>query len=119
MNKIIVKGIKLYAYHGCHEEEQRIGNNYEVDVIAETDLTKASNSDRLEDTVDYVEIYNSVKEQMATNSKLIEHVAKRIIDDLMVKIPAITKIKVSVAKLNPPIKGVAERVVAELEETRK
>ncbi len=119
MGKIIVKGIKLYAFHGCHEEEQRIGTNYEVDVTAETDLSLASKSDRLDETVDYVVIYDSVKAQMAISSKLIEHVAKRIIDDLMVRIPMITNIKVSVAKLNPPIKGVADRVVAELEETRK
>ncbi len=118
MGKIIVQGIKLYAFHGCTSEEQMIGTSYEVDVIIETDLSNAEISDNLEETVDYVIIYDIVKEEMAIKSKLIEHVAKRIVNRLMKQFSAIEKIKVSVAKLHPPVNGIVNRVVAELEETR-
>jgi len=119
MGKIIAKGIKLYAYHGCTDEEQKIGTNYEVDVSLETDLEKASKSDMLNDTIDYVIIYEVVKEQMAIKSRLIEHVAKRIIDQLLLKLPTINKIKVKVSKISPPINGILDSVGVELEETRK
>jgi dihydroneopterin aldolase len=119
MGKIIVKGIKLYAYHGCTDEEQKIGTNYEVDVTIDANLDKASESDNLNDTIDYVIVYVIVKEQMAIKSILIEHVAKRIIDQLLFKLPTIEKVKVRVSKISPPINGILDGVCVELEETRK
>jgi|ERR1017187_3208541 dihydroneopterin aldolase len=118
MGKIGVHGIKLYAFHGCTDEEQIVGTNYEVDVVIELDLSKPSFSDNLNETVDYVIIYDIVKQEMAIKSRLIEHVAKRISDRLMNQIPAIQKIKVTVAKLHPPINGIVNKVFVELEETR-
>jgi len=119
MGKIIVKGIKLYAYHGCTDEEQKIGTHYEVDVIIDANLKKAAKSDKLNDTIDYAIVYEIVKEQMAIKSRLIEHVAQRIIDKLLVKLPAIEKIKVRVSKISPPINGVLDGVCVELKEKRK
>ncbi len=118
MGKIHVQGIQLYAFHGCTLEEQKIGTRYEVDVVIDTDLTKASLSDELDETIDYVIVYDLVKEEMSIKSKLIEHVAKRILDRLFIEFPTIEKAKVSVAKLNPPIHGIVNRVVAELEKRR-
>jgi dihydroneopterin aldolase len=118
MGKIGVHGIKLYAFHGCTDEEQKIGTNYEVDVVIELDLSKPSISDNLNETVDYVIIYDIVREEMSIKSRLIEHVAKRISYALMQQIPEIQKIKVTVAKLHPPVNGIVNRVFTELEETR-
>lgn len=119
MGKIIVKGIKLYAFHGCTDEEQKIGTHYEIDVIIETNLENASISDNLNDTIDYVGIYEIVKEQMSIKSRLIEHVAKRIINQSLLRFTAIETIKVTVSKLNPPINGIVERVSVVLEKKRK
>ena len=54
MHTIEVKGIKIYAYHGCLAEEERIGGNYIVDLAIHADLTHSFTSDKLQDTVDYV-----------------------------------------------------------------
>jgi dihydroneopterin aldolase len=110
MNKILVEGIKLYAYHGCLEEEAKIGADYIVDVIIETDFKEAAQTDDLTKTIDYVIVYNIVKEQMAVRSKLIEHVAKKISDALKKQFPELQKIEVKVTKLNPPINGQVEKV---------
>jgi 7,8-dihydroneopterin aldolase/epimerase/oxygenase len=108
MGIIKVSGIKLYAYHGCLEEEAKIGCNYIVDVAIETDLTEAASKDDLSKTVDYVRVYQIVKSEMAIRSKLIEHVAKRIADKLKKNISQINAVEVKVTKLNPPVNGEIE-----------
>ncbi len=109
-SKILVQGIKIYAYHGCLKEEAIIGGNYIVDVCLAADLGKPERSDNLKDTVDYVTVHEVVKNEMAIRSKLIEHVAKRILDKLKKKFPKTEKIEVKVTKLNPPIPGEVESV---------
>ncbi len=110
MHKIIVEGIKLYAYHGCLKEEAKIGTNYIVDVTIETDFTEAAKTDDLSKTIDYVSIFNIVKKQMAIRSKLIEQVGQRIINELKNEMKGLKKVKVKVTKLNPPMNGNVEKV---------
>ena len=105
MNYIELEKIRCYSYHGCLVEESKIGSDYRVDLVVETDLTKSSLSDELADTVDYVHLNAIVKEEMAIRSKLLEHVAKRILDRIGEELPDVKLAKVSVAKLNPPIGG--------------
>ena len=111
MGVITVSGIKLYAFHGCMEEEAKIGSDYEVDVVLESDLSEAAKSDDLTQTVDYVAVNKIVTEEMTIRSKLLEHVAQRIITKLANIHPEIVSMEVSVAKLNPPIDGNVDRVV--------
>ena len=118
MGKIKIKTIRLFSNHGCMEEEAQIGSHYAVDICVKTSLKKSSYSDNLKDTVDYVKIHQIVKNQMLIRSKLIEHVAKRIIDELFVEFKQIKKIKISVSKLNPPIEGDVKKVSAILKEKR-
>ena len=110
MGIINVTGIKLYAYHGCLDEEAVIGANYIVDVCIETDFHQAERTDDLSKTVDYVIVYNIVKAEMAIRSKLIEHVAGRISEALVRRIPEIEKAEVKVTKLNPPMDGDVQEV---------
>lgn len=110
MNKIIIEGINLYAYHGCLEEEAKIGANYMVDVMMETDFTDAAKSDDLNKTIDYVVVFNIVKTQMATRSKLIESVGQRIVDELKKEFNTLKKVEVKISKLNPPMNGNVEKV---------
>ncbi|TVZ08292.1 dihydroneopterin aldolase [Cellulophaga sp. RHA_52] len=118
MGKITVSTIKTYAYHGCLNEEALIGSDYVVNVSLNADLSKASISDDLVDTVDYVHINHIVKEEMAIRSKLLEHVAKRIIDRIFLELPIVTESEVTVSKLNPPIGGDVEMVSITLQLTR-
>ncbi|MDF2437761.1 MAG: dihydroneopterin aldolase [Bacteroidota bacterium] len=110
MNRILVEGISVYAYHGCLEEEGRIGCNYLVDVMMETDFSEAATTDDLTKTIDYVTVYNIVRKQMGIRSKLIEQVGQRIIDELKTELQGLKKLEVKVTKLNPPMNGNVERV---------
>ena len=57
MGIISVSGIRVFAHHGCMSEERLIGSDYIVNEGA--DLSISANTDRLEDTVDYVNKSNS------------------------------------------------------------
>lgn len=105
MGKIKINTIQLYAKHGCLVEEGKIGSIYNVDVVINTDFSKPAASDNLKDAVDYVHLYQIVKEEMAVRSALLEHVANRILDKMLSKIPIIEKATVQIAKINPPIGG--------------
>jgi len=119
MGKIQVNNIKIYAFHGCLEEEAKIGSEYRVDLEVRADLTKSSVSDELVDTVDYVHLNHIVKEEMAIRSKLLEEVARRILDRIFGELHMVKRATVSVAKINPPIGGNVEEVVIILSKKRK
>ena len=118
MGVIQVNNIKLYAYHGCLEEEAKIGSEYRVDVSVKANLKKSSITDELIDTVDYVHLNYIVKQEMAIRSKLLEEVVKRILNRIFKELSMVKKAKVSVAKLNPPIGGNVEEVVVILSKKR-
>ncbi|SEC33805.1 dihydroneopterin aldolase [Tenacibaculum sp. MAR_2009_124] len=119
MGIIQVNNIRLFTNHGCLEEEAKIGSEYKVDLEVKADLTKSAQSDVLVDTVDYVHLNNIVKEEMAIRSKLLEHVAKRILDRIFEELSLVEQAEVKVAKINPPIGGNVEEVVIILKDTRK
>lgn len=119
MGKIKVENIRVYAHHGCLQEETVVGSDYLVDVVVKADLKQASKSDDLVDTVDYVHINKIVKEEMKVSSKLLEHVGKRIIDRIFSEISMVKRAEISVSKINPPIGGDVEKVTVVLKEKRK
>ena len=114
MGVITVSGIRVFAYHGCLPEEARIGGQYRVEITVEGDFTTAEASDRLVDTVDYGRVTTIVLEQMAIRSKLIEHVARRILDRLKGEWPQAHRFKVRVVKERPPVEGDVAEVCYEI-----
>ena len=118
MGIIRLKNIRTYSFHGCLIEESKIGSDYSVDLEVKTDLRKSSLTDDLKDTVDYVHLNEIVVEEMAIRSKLLEHVAHRIIKRIFDEIPSISTISIAVSKLNPPIGGDVEAVTIQMEEFR-
>ena len=118
MGTIKLKNIRTFSYHGCLIEEGKIGSDYSVDLEIRTNLKHSSESDNLKDTVDYVHLNKIVIEEMAIRSNLLEHVAKRIIDRALSELETVSKIKVAVSKINPPIGGDVEAVTIEMEEER-
>lgn len=105
MGTIRLKNIKIYAFHGCLMEEGQIGSDYLVNLSVKADFKKAATSDELSETVDYVMLQKIVREEMAVRAKLLEHVANRIIESILLKVEMVNAVKVTVAKRNPPIGG--------------
>ncbi len=118
MGTIKLQNIRTFSFHGCLEEEGKIGSDYRVDLEIKTDLRKSSLSDDIKDTVDYVLLNQIVVNEMDIRSKLLEHVANRIILRIFKEIPSVSRIILAVSKLNPPIGGDVEAVSIEMEEYR-
>lgn len=110
MDKIKVRGIKIYGFHGCLVEESKIGTDYEANVTVWGSLDKAAKSDSLKDTMDYVAINQIVEEEVAIRAELIETVVSRILKRLLSELEGIKKAQVELAKLSPPINGNVESV---------
>jgi 7,8-dihydroneopterin aldolase/epimerase/oxygenase len=110
MATISITGMEFHAYHGCFKEEQVIGNIFIVDVFLETITTDAEITDDLHKTVNYAAVYSLIKKEMEITSKLIEHVARRILDSIIRSFPQIISIELKVSKMNPPVGGKVDRV---------
>ena len=118
MGIIRLQNIRTFSFHGCLNEEASIGSDYRIDLEVKCNLKQSSQSDELKDTVDYVHLNKIVVEEMAIRSKLLEHVAHRIITRIFSEIPSVSRILLAVSKLNPPIGGDVEAVTIEIEECR-
>ena len=114
MGLISVEGMEFFSYHGCFKEEQVIGNRFIVNLWFETDTREAEAGDELDKTVDYQSVYAIVAEEMKVNSKLLEHLGRRILDRISREFPNITSSRIKISKLNPPIGGKVEKVSVEL-----
>lgn len=110
---ITLETMKFHALHGVMEMERIIGGEYLVDLSYTID-SKAVETDCLEDTLSYADLYLLVKNEMTQPSQLIEHVAGRVLSAIKNRYPQIQKTTVRVSKLNPPVSGEVERATVTL-----
>lgn len=116
MNKIRIEKMVFFARHGFYPEENIIGGKFEVDIEFTTIFSsEAKDNDEISGTVNYEMVYAIIKEEMDITSKLLEHVANRIIKRLYRDISQISFIKLKISKLNPPMGGEIGRVAVILE----
>lgn len=109
-NIVEVTGIEVFAYHGCMDEEAKLGGKFIVDVKLHTDFMAAAQTDKLIDTIDYVRVREIVVEEMNIRSKLIEHVGHRINTRFLAEFATLKKAITKVRKINPPINGTVKEV---------
>jgi dihydroneopterin aldolase len=119
MSKIFLEEVKIYAYHGVLPEENTIGTYYILNLEIHTDLWKAAESDDLNDTISYADINEIMHNEMKIKSKLLEHVAGRIIASIHEKFSQVDYIKLKITKTAPPMKGEMRGASIELEKSFK
>jgi dihydroneopterin aldolase len=102
-SSITLKALRFYAYHGVLPQERKVGGDYEVTVTADVDLSQAMESDNVEDTVNYADLYEVIRQEMAVPSQLLEHVAGRMARRILNDFPTVDMLHVEVVKLNPPM----------------
>ena len=105
---IELEGMEFKAYHGCLEQEKVRGNLFTVDFRGELDLSAAAESDNLDDTLNYGEIYDIVADEMSIPSELLENVAGRIVKAIEARFPELVSFSIRVSKKRPPVEGVAQ-----------
>ncbi|MCC6370640.1 MAG: dihydroneopterin aldolase [Bacteroidia bacterium] len=115
-HQINIEGIKLYGFHGCLDEEAKIGGHYVVDVFMTTDFSEAAANDDLSKTIDYCTVFEIAKAEVAIRSKLIEQVCERIYTKLKSQFPTLITLHVKLTKLTPPMNFDVEKVSVEIKD---
>ena len=104
-DRIVLKGMQFYGFHGVNPEERVMGQPYLVDLVAELDLSQAGRTDRLADTVSYTHLYRQVKEVLEGQPlDLLESLAQAVADRVLEE-AQVAAVEVIVKKPHPPIKG--------------
>ena len=116
MGTIALEGLEFFSYHGFYDEEQKMGNKYSVDIVVTADFSEAARRDRLSATVNYADLYQITAKVMQQSSRLLEHIAHQIIQNIRAQYPDLQSVEVSVSKFNPPIGGVCHRAKITLKE---
>jgi len=105
MITVYLKDLHFHSFHGIHEEEKVIGNEYivnaSVDFQEELEIINSIN-----DTVNYADIYNIIRERMNVPTPLLETVVMEIGNEIHNEFPHLKNINISLQKMNPPIEGI-------------
>ena len=104
MDKIWIKDLEIFAYHGVLAEEKRNGQNFYVTVSMDVDLHAAGMTDDLDKTVNYAEVCELIRRTMQEESyDLIEAAAENVADAILLAYPQIKMVHVIVSKPGAPI----------------
>ncbi|MDR0845597.1 MAG: dihydroneopterin aldolase [Tannerella sp.] len=115
--RIELESMKFYSYHGVSPQETKVGHHFTVDVSYSFPLKDVFLTDDLNDTINYADVYDVVKGEMECPSKLLEHVAGRILRALKSRFPQLSFVRIRLSKLNPPLVGEVHSASVVLEDT--
>jgi dihydroneopterin aldolase len=120
MDKITLKNMAFYGYHGMRPEEKSLGQRFYVDISLFLNLSEAGQSDNIHDTVNYAGIYEVVKQAVEGKPcRLIERLADGISCEIMKKYPKVIKIKTTIRKPLAPVPGPIDDVSVTVKRKRK
>ena len=103
--RIVLNRMEFRAFHGCYDLEQQVGNRFTVDLEITAELGEVASEDCVEKAVNYLLVYETVREQMRVTQRTIERVSMNIMDALYARFPQIRHIRCTVSKLAPPLGG--------------
>lgn len=119
MDKIYVTGMEFYGYHGVFPEENKLGQRFRIDATLDVSLQKAGQTDNLEYSVNYGDVYQLCKEVTENQTfKLVESIAEHISTGILKKFPLVSACTIKVIKPDPPIPGHYEHVAVEITRRR-
>lgn len=120
MDKIFLKGMEFYGYHGAYPAENELGQRFRVDVECFLDLREACQSDQLEHTINYADLYRDIQRIMEEEPyvKLLEHLAEKISQRILSNYVRVIEVSVRIIKPDPPIRGHYEYVGVEIHRRR-
>ncbi|MGB7063363.1 MAG: dihydroneopterin aldolase [Candidatus Zixiibacteriota bacterium] len=114
MGVIRLHNMTFYGYHGVSAAERQTGRRFEVDIELAVDMDKAAASDRLQDTVNYTEVYRTVEELVAQDRfSLLETIAVRLAEEILKKFEP-REVTVRVRKKIPPVPGNLDHIEVEV-----
>jgi dihydroneopterin aldolase len=110
-DQVFVKGLALHAYHGVMQHEATVGQTFKLDLTLDLDLTAASHSDMLADTVGYDQVVKVASETFCGKRyRLVEAAAGAVADAVLSGFAQATAVRVTVHKPHAPIAATFEDV---------
>ena len=104
MISIELVDLRIYAYHGIFEGEEKSGNEYIINLNVQYD-ERDNDFDNINDTINYEELHNIVKQRMAIPTGLLEKICVNIIRHIKHQYPAVKEVDLSIRKIKPPLPG--------------
>ena len=111
---IFLRNVRFHAFHGVLPQERQVGGDFMVTLRVGYPLERAMETDEVTDTLDYAALYALVEREMAVPSKLLEHVAGRIVKAVKASFPEVTSVDIELTKLNPPMGADCEGAAVEV-----
>ena len=119
MDRIYIKGLDVFAYHGVMPKEKRDGQRFVLDITLDCDLSRAGRTDRLEDTVDYTAVMDAAVQAMTENSyDLIERAASRTAEAILRAEEKVERVTLCLRKPEAPIDNIFDYVAVEITRDR-
>ena len=111
--KVALEGIRFFSRHGFYPEEQKVGNEFLVDIETLMGVNENLN-DELDETLNYERLFEIASNEMKTPRKLLETVAHRILKSIVAEFSQVETVKISIRKLNLPVKGEVNNSLVEV-----
>lgn len=103
-DQIRIENLKIFAHHGVHPEENRLGQQFIVSVCMELSTAKAGREDDLTASVSYSDAARMIAVWVQEeNFQLIEAVAEKVACRLLAQWPAVRAVTVEVKKPWAPV----------------
>lgn len=120
MDRIEIKGLELFAYHGVNPEEKENGQRFILDITLSVDLLRARQTDVLSDTVSYAAVKKTV-ERVFTEAKydLIERAAQVVCEAILREHEKVFRVKLRLKKPEAPMKGKFDYAAVTVTEKRE
>ena len=119
-DRIILKDLGFYGYHGVFAEEAKLGQRFFIDLELGIDLTAPATTDRLSTGISYSDIYHVVKDTFeAKRMKLLEALAQNVVDEIFQSFQMVDWIIIRIRKPEAPIAMVRGEAAIELHRQRK
>lgn len=120
MDKILIRNLKIFAYHGVMEEEKANGQYFIFDIDALVDISKPCESDNVNDTVNYALMVENITQTFtAQKDDLIERAAQRVAQSLFESFDRISELRILLKKPDAPIEADFDWVGVEISRKRE
>jgi 7,8-dihydroneopterin aldolase/epimerase/oxygenase len=101
---VFVSGLSLHAYHGVMQHEAKVGQTFKLDLVLDIDLSAASRSDKLADTVGYDQVVEVASLTFCSKRyRLVEAAAGAVADAILSRFAEVAAVRVTVHKPHAPI----------------
>ena len=118
-DRIILKDLGFYGYHGVFAEEAKLGQRFIIDIDWWLDVSAAAAHDNYDETVGYEKVFALIHEVSSGHRfHILEAFAEAIIKTALERFPRIEKVRVEIHKPSAPIAGIFRDAGVELTRSR-